>query len=237
MAGIFISYKFRDFSVRDVDRKYWAENENKTTVRAYVNILQEYFENKSNHSFRAEDDNESLEGKSDDQIWDHLKDYIFYTSVTILLISPKMKDTFLIDKKQWIPWELKYSIQSKTRSDNKSLNNGILAIVLPDKNGSYNYFYSVMNCTRSCGSTNPCVCVDKDGVSFGIFSRNTFNLKDKKSARVQCNDSEVYDLTNVSYIYTTKWDSITNSRVLEDAIKIALEHKENVAKYNISCEI
>ncbi len=63
---------------------------------------------------------------------------MFYTSITIVLISPGMFDN-VPEIEQWIPWEISYSLKNKTRSDGSSNMNAVLAIVLPDRNGNYDY--------------------------------------------------------------------------------------------------
>ena len=63
---------------------------------------------------------------------------MFYTSVTIVLISPEMFEN-VKEIEQWIPWEISYSLKNKTRSNGISNMNAILAVVLPDRYGSYNY--------------------------------------------------------------------------------------------------
>ena len=50
-----------------------------------------------------------------------------------------MKEYGKYDKSQWIPWEIYYSLRETVRSDRKSHRNAILAVVLPDKQGNYEY--------------------------------------------------------------------------------------------------
>lgn len=66
-----------------------------------------------------------------------------------------MKEPHSYDKSQWIPWEIRYSLKEYTRgfdSDTKkdathtSHTNGILAVVLPDANGSYSYMIEHKYC-------------------------------------------------------------------------------------------
>lgn len=57
-----------------------------------------------------------------------------------MLISPNMKEAGKWQRSQWIPWEISYSLRETTRSDRTSHNNAILAVILPNKNGTYDYY-------------------------------------------------------------------------------------------------
>lgn len=67
-------------------------------------------------------------------IKDRLKAMIYGTSVTIVIISPNMRQS------QWIPWEIQYSLYSVPRAGITSRTNGIVAVI--QKNyGRYSWFY------------------------------------------------------------------------------------------------
>ena len=97
------------------------------------NVLQD-------HIYKGEKQDEDLSYYSDDYIWTHLKNKIWDSSITVLLISPNMREKGRWDRSQWIPWELAYSVRETPRNDRTSHRNSIVAVCLPDKNGSYTYF-------------------------------------------------------------------------------------------------
>ncbi|MDY4789748.1 MAG: TIR domain-containing protein [Bacteroidales bacterium] len=136
---IFVSYKYNDDSVQRLPNTPWYAA---TTVRDYVDILEDYIE-LTNHQYKGESDGEDLSDYSDDEIWEKLKDRIYDSSVTIVLISPNMKEENRYDKSQWIPWEIYYSLRETTRRDRTSHSNAVLAVVLPDKYGNYDYLWKI----------------------------------------------------------------------------------------------
>lgn len=90
--------------------------------------------------YKGEHQDEDLSLLSDNAIWEHLKTKIYDSSLTIVLISPNMKIPNTKQRDQWIPWEISYSLRETTRNDRTSQRNSILAVILPDKNGAYDYY-------------------------------------------------------------------------------------------------
>lgn len=130
---MFVSYKYADSSVHQI-----ANSGYETTVRDYVDILSNILDKTDGFYFRGENDGEDLSNLDYRTIERKLADKMFYTSVTIVLISPEMFEN-VKEIEQWIPWEISYSLKNKTRSSGVSNMNAILAVVLPDRYGSYNY--------------------------------------------------------------------------------------------------
>ena len=147
---IFVSYKFKDSDVYKITNDVWKTD----TVRDYVNKLEEYISDSSDHIYKGEDDGDDLSLLSDDTIWEKLKDRIYDSTLTIVMISKNMKNS-TPDKEQWIPWEVSYSLKETSRKNKNgdsvtSKSNALLAIVVPDSSGSYSYYTN----NKSCCNTN-----------------------------------------------------------------------------------
>lgn len=65
----------------------------------------------------------------------NLKDMIFNTSVTIVILSPKMLES------KWIPWEIEYSLSCYSRDGRQSKQNGVVAVI-QKVNGGYSWLTS-----------------------------------------------------------------------------------------------
>lgn len=131
---IFISYKYKDPDVQKL-----ANVTQPTWPCDYV----EYIANnilEREDIYKGETADDDLSNYSEDYIVRHLRDKIYDSSITIVLISPNMKEPRKHQHSQWIPWEISYSLCETTRHDRTSHNNAILAVILPDKNGKYDYY-------------------------------------------------------------------------------------------------
>lgn len=135
---IFVSYKYADENVYSVPNV----SDNRPKARDYVTWLERKFTDRTDHIYKGEHDDEDLSNMSDDYIWTKLKDRIYDSTITIVLISPNMKEAYKWDKSQWIPWEIAYSVRETTRNDYTSHANAVLGVVLPDKNNRYDYYDS-----------------------------------------------------------------------------------------------
>lgn len=205
---IFVSYKYSDSLVEDLDLyedSLFGRKKIPTTARHYVNKLSEFLKN-DDHIYKGEDDGESLENLSDSSISSKLGDKIFDSSITIVLISKGMKESYAFEKDQWIPWEVSYSLKKQTRVGKTSSTNGVLAIVLPDDVGSYEYY---ITWSHECG----CRWLNTPFL-FQILRENMFNAKNPN--RRLCNGKWVYTGDN-SYIQSVKWgDFISNPSIYID---------------------
>ena len=90
---IFVSYKYADSNVRqftNLNSLYRQAD----TARSYVDLLEDYFKRNSDHIYKGESDGEDLSQLSDSSIRDKLYDRIYDSTVTILMLSPNMKESF-----------------------------------------------------------------------------------------------------------------------------------------------
>lgn len=136
---IFVSYKYADENVYPVPNV----SDYRPKARDYVTWLERKFSDRTDHIYKGEHDNEDLSDKSDEYIWTKLKDRIYDSTITIVFISPNMKEAYKWDKSQWIPWEIAYSVRETTRKDYTSHANAVLGVVLPDKYNRYDYYKSL----------------------------------------------------------------------------------------------
>ena len=130
---VFVSYKYKDTNVRQIPNITLYEHR-RTRVRDYVDILQGLLEKVGQNINKGERDGEDMSVLEDSTIQSVLGDKIYDSTITLVLISPNMKDPLLPEIEQWIPWEISYSLREQSREGRTSKTNGVMAIVLPDAN-------------------------------------------------------------------------------------------------------
>lgn len=222
---IFVSYKYGDDQVENLS---YYEN---STVRDYVTKFEDVLDS-SDNIYKGESDGEDLSVLSDDTIWEKLKDRIYDSSVTVVFISPGMKENWKLERDQWIPWEVSYSLKEVSRKNKNgqavtSRSNAMLAVVLPDSNGSYSYYLESRNC---CGSG--CTTHHTDRL-FSIIRKNKFNLKNPNK-RV-CDTGETIWYGEYSYIKAVKWSEFIKN--YSTYIVSACERQDNIDDYDICKEV
>jgi len=210
---IFITYKYGDTNVRALPGPYT------TRVRDYVDELQTLISDED-HINKGELDGESLEDFSDEYIASALRDKIFDSSVTVVMVSATMKDPFAAESDQWMPWEISYSLKEHSRNGRASLSNAVLAVALPDRWGNYDYYISH---NAACNSRTL-----KTDMLFGIMRDNMFNIKNPDTK--DCNGNTIY-YGESSYIHTVKWDDFIVD--INHYLDIATGINGNIDNYNI----
>ena len=219
MAKIFISYKYADNNVLNLPDNFL------TTVRDYVDLIQDAIG--TNHINKGEQDGEDLSHFKEQTVESKLRNKIYDSSVTIVLISPGMKEPLEKEEDQWIPWEVAYSLRESTRNGRTSHTNAMLAVVLPDLWGSYQYFIEENTC-RYCNCTTY-----KTNTLFRILYANMFNRKNPEYS--DC-PNHIFGIKPQwgypSYIHIVKWNEfIANPN---HYIEVAKSIQDKADEYNIS---
>lgn len=202
-----------------------------STVRDYVTMFEEILD-PSDNIYKGESEEEDLSSLSKETIWKKLRDRIYDSSVTVVFISPGMKESWKAEKDQWIPWEISYSLKEVSRKNKNgdavtSRSNAMVAVVLPDIYGSYSYYLESKNCCESGCTTHH---TDK---LFSIIRKNKFNLKDAN--KKMCDTGSTIWFGEFSYIKAVKWSDFINN--YSTYIDSACERQDNIDDYEICKEV
>lgn len=191
---IFVSYKYKDSNVHPLSEYAPGKDTDYShTPRHYVDKIIDTIGQE--HIYKGEKSGEDIGHLADDTIDSKLKEKIFDSSVTLVLISPNMWDKSKYEKDQWIPNEICYSLRNKKRGDKTSKANAMLAVVLPDSNGSYDY--AVVHYS--------CVTQWQTGSFFAIIRNNMFNRSTKKLTKCDTCGEYHHAGADHSYMHPVKW--------------------------------
>lgn len=218
---IFVSYKYGDYQVENLD--IWSNSK----VRDYVTEFENILEN-SDNIYKGEKDDEDLSDLDDETIWSKLKDKIYDSSVTVIFISPGMREYDKSDRDQWIPWEVSYSLKETSRKNKNgdsvtSKTNAMIAVVLPDTRGSYSYYLENKSCCqKTCR-------VHHREILFKIIKENKFNYKDAEKR--ECDNGSTIWTGICSYIEAVKWEDFKKN--YNKYVEAAVERQNNIDRYDI----
>ena len=212
--NIFITYKYGDRSVSPINSKP------ATTVRDYVDELQGLLK-EGNHINKGELDGQDLSHFKDSTIESKLRDKIFASSITIIMISKNMREVYTSEDNQWIPWEISYSLKEHSRGDRASSSNALIAVVLPDESGNDSYYWHY---SQACNS----IMYNINGL-FKIIRENMFNLK--KPSTSDCNGNVIHNGA-YSYVYSVRWGDFVLD--IDKHLDIALERSDKIEDYDIN---
>lgn len=226
---IFVSYKYGDNDVENIigmDGKWGL-----CTVRNYVDKLEKILKDKTEHIYKGESDGEDLSQLSDDTIWEKLKNRIYDSTLTIIMLSKGMREKYKAEKYQWIPQEISYSLKEISRIDSSgnsvtSKTNALIAVIIPDIYGSYDYFtYKNDCCNTGCIHYN-----NYSDYIFTIMSKNMFNQKNPD--KEQCNNKNYIYHGECNYMLCVKWNDFVDN--VDKYIDKAYSIQDNQDEYDIA---
>ncbi len=114
-----------------------------------------------------------------------LADMMYNTSVTIVVLSPRIKSS------NWIDWEIEYCLKEISRKGRTSKTNGLVGVV-QQVAGDYDWLV-----TRTRKEDGCRVRTIDDSKLYSIINKNRFNLRNKSYTCPRC---KTYDRLADSYI-------------------------------------
>lgn len=119
-------------------------------------------------------DSPDLTDTTTENIKKNLKNMMFDTSVTIVILSPNLKQS------KWIDWEIEYCLKDITRKDRTSHTNGVVGVIMK-VNGSYDWLKYMTTNADGCRVQN-----FNSYRLFDIINNNRFNQDPKVYSCPNC---------------------------------------------------
>ncbi len=133
-------------------------------------------------------DSPNLKDTSTENIKRNLSKMMYDTSVTVVIISPNMKES------KWIDWEIEYCLKSNTRKNRTSHTNGVVGVIMKC-NGGYDWFK-----TRSTNDDGCSTVSYKKNLVYDIINKNRFNQYPKKYRCDVCKTVNPFTGSYISYV-------------------------------------
>ena len=148
--------------------------------------------------YRGEDGfSEDLSSYTAETIKNHLKDMIYDTSVMIVIISPRMKES------NWISWEISYALKEYKRGNKHSHTNGVVGVIMKDALRGYDWIKSQQIHNDGCTATSY-----NNSYMPDVINENRFNQVPQQYA---CEHCQTVDALTGSYIaLATEDDFLAN---------------------------
>lgn len=134
-------------------------------------------------------DSPDLTDTTTDNIKKNLRDMMYDTSVTIVIISPHMKES------KWIDWEIEYCLKDETRKGRTSHNNGIVGVIMKYKGGGYDWFKATQKNEDGCSSI-----VYEESKVYDIINNNRFNQNPPKYSCDVCKTVNSLTGSYIAYV-------------------------------------
>ena len=163
-------------------------------------------------------DSPDLTDTSTDNIKKNLKDMMYASSVTIVILSPN-----LIQSK-WIDWEIEYCLKEIVREDKTSRTNGIVGVV-QKVNGNYDWLISHSTNSDGCNSRT----IDTSKL-YNIINNNRFNLN--TDDKYSCPTCKTMDQLQGSYFSIIEEEHFLANP--DKYIDNAYDKSQNIGDYNLS---
>lgn len=129
-----------------------------------------------------------LTDTSTENIKKKLKNMMHDTSVTIVILSPKMTDS------KWIDWEIEYCLKDITCKNRTSHTNGIIGVIMK-YNGSYDWFKNTHKNNDGCISSSY-----REDKVYSIINNNRFNQNPKQYSCDKCKTVDALTGSYISYV-------------------------------------
>lgn len=129
-----------------------------------------------------------LSDRTTEYIRENLKELIYHTSVIIVIISPKMKES------NWIDWEIEYALKQIKRGNRKSSTNGVLGVVMK-QNNDYSWLRS--NISKNDGHS---ITSNDTSYLYDIINNNRFNQTPKNYVCEKCQSMDALEGSYISLI-------------------------------------
>ncbi|EGP5096642.1 TPA: TIR domain-containing protein [Enterococcus faecium] len=161
-------------------------------------------------------DSPDLTDSSTDNIKNNLKNMIFNTSVTIVIISPHMKES------NWIDWEIEYSLKEYKRNSRASKTNGLVGVI-QKVDGDYSWL--IKKQTKKDGHNT--IYHDTSKL-FDIINNNRFN---QNPIEYYCEQCRTVDNKSGSYITLVTEEVFLNN--ISDYIEDAYNKSQKLWNYEL----
>lgn len=133
-------------------------------------------------------DSPDLTDKSTEIIKKNLRDMMYDTSVTIVIISPNMKQS------KWIDWEIEYCLKNNTRKGRTSHTNGVVGVIMK-YGGGYSWFKNTSTNNDGCSSSSY-----KEEKVYDIINNNRFNQNPKVYSCDTCKTVNALTGSYIAYV-------------------------------------
>jgi len=213
-----VSYKFHDRDVAPLVSGYCE-----SITREYVNALETQL--LQDHIYKGESADEPLGHLTDETIRRKLYDRIYDSTATLILISPNMREEGIPESEQWMAQEISYSLSEHSRGGTTSHTNAMLAIILPESDGSYDYYSRNRRCcTSGC----------KVFLTSILLPIHKANMLNKDNGKVCEENIRIYEGEH-SFIPSVTWNDFLNDS--EGCLLRAYEILEEIDEYTITKQL